>query len=92
MRIKLSALISFALLLCVSAGCTNKQENTETPGFAGETFWNTTAESIQSEPSSVWFGKDGTFVLEDRHTGGTDEISGSWTVSKDVITLTAGEK
>ncbi len=92
MKIKLSALLSIALLLCFSAGCTNKQENTETPGIAGETFWNTTADVVQSEPAKVWFGKDGTFVLEDQHANGTDEISGSWTISKDVITLTAGEK
>lgn len=79
------------LLIClilVLTGCTKKAEETASKyDLAGKTYYNHDDRYGLENPSSVWFGKDGSFVLRDNYFDGWYEITGTWSVSEDVATL-----
>ncbi len=82
-----------ALLLVLSVGgCTpNKKEEETDAGpkydIGGKTYYNTVDEYGNNDHSKVWFGKDGSFVFTDNYEGGSEEISGSWSLNENVVTL-----
>ena len=84
--------ITITLLACLMlVACSHEEENVpEEPKYniAGKTFYNTYNEFDDSNFCKVWFGKDGSFTLDDCFFDGTYEISGSYTISENVITLT----
>ncbi|MBQ6478017.1 MAG: hypothetical protein IJI44_01480 [Erysipelotrichaceae bacterium] len=79
-------LISLVLVLC---GCTNKSNETPTTqwNLGGKTFYSQNDAYESVDVSSVWFGKDGSFVLKDNYFDGWYEITGNWTINEDVLTL-----
>ena len=84
---KTAAVLMFLLLLFT--GCTNK--NGETPAskwdLGGKTFYSQNDEYESVDVSSVWFGKDGSFVMRDNYFDGWYEINGTWSLSENVATL-----
>ena len=71
-----------AVLLCACTGGTN-----EVPDPGGKTFYSTTDEYSETDSSRVWFGKDGSFVLTDNFYEGYYEMTGTWSLKENVITL-----
>ena len=73
------------VLLCLS-GCTKKEE---AAGYdlSGKTYYCTVDDYGNEEHSKIWFGKDGSFVMKDNFYDGYYEISGTWKVSENVVTL-----
>ncbi|MBQ1483132.1 MAG: hypothetical protein IIZ28_06130 [Erysipelotrichaceae bacterium] len=82
---KMLLLVLSVLFLSSLMGCTKKEEDTKTYDIAGKTYYDTS--DLHKVPSRVWFGKDGSFVLTDEFAEGLDEMSGSYEVKEDVITL-----
>ena len=79
------------ILLCsifILCSCTPKPEP-ETEGFdlSGKTFYNTAERFLDADDAKIWFGKDHSFVLTDSSADGSDEITGTWSVSENVCTL-----
>lgn len=82
-------LIALILLL---GGCTKKAEEPAAKyDLGGKTYYNQDDEYEPVDVSSVWFGKDGSFVLRDNYFDGWYEIVGTWSVSEDVATLDVGQ-
>ncbi|MBQ6334136.1 MAG: Ig-like domain-containing protein [Erysipelotrichaceae bacterium] len=79
-------------LLCLSA-CTGKKDEEESKGFdiAGKTYYNTVDEYGNDDHSKVWFGKDGSFVINDNYYDGSYEINGSWSLNENVVTLNVSQ-
>ncbi|MCR4855127.1 MAG: Ig-like domain-containing protein [Erysipelotrichaceae bacterium] len=77
-------------LLCLSA-CkpSDSGDKGQTYELGGKTFYNTVDDYGHSDHSKVWFGKDGSFVLNDSYSGGYQDYSGSWTISENVVSLEA---
>ena len=73
------------VLLCLS-GCTKKEEPA---GYdlSGKTYYCTVDDYGNDEHSKIWFGKDGSFVMKDNFYDGYYEISGTWKVNENVVTL-----
>ena len=71
-----------AALLCA---CTSGASEVPDPG--GKTFYSTIDEYDNIDHSRVWFGKDGSFVLTDDFYDGYYEMSGTWSLEENVITL-----
>ena len=57
--------------------------------IAGKAYYETADSFETQDPSEVWFGKDGSFVMKDSYFDGYFEISGKWTIEKGVVTLQA---
>lgn len=87
---KIITLFLFVTLL-LTCGCT-KQNNSEENVLAGKTFYDSSDTYLAKEPSQVWFGTDGSFVLKDNYSGGYDEYSGAYEINKSVATLTSDNK
>ena len=85
-------LLCFSLFLC---GCAKEEEKEESaePAFhlEGKTYFNTEEEYGNEKHSRVWFGKDGSFVLNDNYYGGKGEVKGTWSLKEDVVTLDVKE-
>ncbi|MBO4919328.1 MAG: hypothetical protein J5365_04150, partial [Erysipelotrichaceae bacterium] len=82
-------LISLTLILC---GCTKKTEQSAAKyDLGGKTYYNHDDRYELSDASSVWFGKDGSFVLRDNYFDGWYQITGTWAVSENVVTLDVTE-
>ena len=76
--------------LCFSACTSRKEEKEEVkPAYeiAGKTYYNTVDNYGHDDHAKVWFGKDGSFVLNDSYSDGNYEVSGTWTISENVCTL-----
>ena len=88
---KLSLLfIVLCMLLSLSACKSTPKEDEvkETFDVAGKTYYNTVDEYGHDTHAKVWFGKDGSFVLNDSYSGGYYDIDGSWALKENVLTLT----
>ena len=82
-------MISLVLLL---GGCTKKAEEPAAKyDLAGKTYYSHNDEYDSVNPSSVWFGKDGSFVMRDNYFDGWYEINGTWSLSENVATLDVSE-
>lgn len=77
-------LTSLFMIACTGG---NEPEQKETWDLAGKTFYNTVDEYDNLDHARVWFGKDGSFVLTDDFYDGYYEMSGTWSISENVITL-----
>ncbi|MBO4919086.1 MAG: Ig-like domain-containing protein [Erysipelotrichaceae bacterium] len=88
-RIASVFILLLTVLLCLS-GCTKKEE---TAGYdlSGKTYYSTVDDYGNDEHSKIWFGKDGSFVMKDNFYDGYYEISGTWKVSENVVTLDVTE-
>lgn len=73
------------LLLSACTGGSNEPE--ETWDLAGKTYYNTVDDYNNIDHARIWFGKDGSFVLTDDFYDGYYEMSGTWTIKENVITL-----
>ena len=80
----LSFVICTALLACTGG---SQPEQTKTWDLAGKTYYNTVDDYDNIDHSRIWFGKDGSFVLTDDFYDGYYEMSGTWSVKENVITL-----
>ena len=79
--------IVLCILLSLSA-CTKKSdENKPSYDVAGKTYYNTVDIYGHEDHSWLWLGKDGSFVLNDSYKDGYKEISGSWDLNENVLTL-----
>ncbi len=93
MRNKRSCILLFLLfLLCLSACTKNKEEDTAVLyDLSGKTFYNTQDRYGHEDHSSLWLGKDGSFVLSDSYKDGYEEYTGQWTLNENVLTLKTGD-
>ncbi|MCR4632564.1 MAG: hypothetical protein K5648_00385 [Erysipelotrichaceae bacterium] len=82
---KVRILVLCFLFFLSLIGCTKKEEEKPSYDIAGRTYYDTS--DLHKTHSRVWFGKDGSFVLTDEFKEGYDEVSGSYEVKEDVITL-----
>ena len=83
----LRKLIAILLTLCLFSGCTKNNQPAENESdIAGKTYYDTADTFIAKDPSEVWFGKDGSFVLKDSNSDGYYELSGKWKIEKGVVT------
>ena len=73
------------------SGCSKKDEK-PTYDLAGKTFYNTVDEYDNAEHSSVWFGKDGSFVLKDNYFDGYYQVVGDWSLKENVDSRCQGER
>lgn len=83
----LFVLLSFFLVL---SACTKKEEEKEKKAaydLDGKTYYNTVDKYGHEDHSKIWFGKDGSFVLNDSYTDGTYEVSGKWALDENVCSL-----
>jgi len=76
-------LVSVLLLLCSCTGGTKEEKY----DIAGKTYYNTVDVFGNEDHSKIWFGKDGTFVFKDNYSDGFYELSGTWKISENVVTL-----
>lgn len=90
MKFRNIVFIVLPLLLSGCSACSQPEEESFNP--AGETFRNLNQAGLSYGPSKVWFGKDGTYVLEDHTASAVTEYTGAWSVSENVVTLDAPEK
>ena len=75
------------IILCLSACRSKKEDNKPAYDLGGKTYYNTVDDFGHDEHAKVWFGKNGTFVLNDSYSGGYYELSGTWTLNENVCTL-----
>ena len=92
MKKKVAILLAAAVVLLSLCGCTpsRKEEETSGPAYdlAGKTYYNTVDNYGHEDHSKVWFGKDGSFVMNDSYSQGYYDITGTWALNEDVCTLT----
>ena len=81
--LKMFCLVTVLFSICA---CTGGKQEAKTYDLAGKTFYDNSTNS-GSEPSQLWLGKDGSFVLKDNYSDGFDEIAGKWSLSENVLTL-----
>ena len=87
MKRKLGILILMVLLLC---SCGKKEPETSFD-LGGKTYYNTVDNFGNENHSKVWFGKDGSFVLNDNFAEGYYDITGTWSLKENVCTLKVKE-
>ena len=88
MKKHLAKILLVLTAVMLLAGCTGGGGSKEKYDLAGKTYYNTADEYDTYNPSKLWFGKDGSFVLTDNFYDGLYEISGKWALKEDVVTLT----
>ena len=74
------------LILLMFSSCTKKQDYSSF--VSGKTFYNTVDDYGNVDHSKIWFGKDGSFVIQDNFFDGINEMSGTWKTENNVCTLT----
>lgn len=82
------AALTLVLFLSLMSACTKPSED-KGYDIAGKTYYDTVDNYGHEDHSKVWFGKDGSFVLNDSHSEGYEELNGTWELKENVITLTA---
>ena len=87
MKKHLAKILLVLTAVMLLAGCTGGGGSKEKYDLAGKTYYNTADEYDTYNPSKLWFGKDGSFVLTDNFYDGLYEISGKWALKEDVVTL-----
>ena len=87
MKRKIGILILMVLLLC---SCGKKEQGTVYE-LAGKTYYNTVDNYGNEDHSKIWFGKDGSFVLNDNFFEGYYDITGTWSLKENVCTLKVKE-
>ena len=76
------------LIMLLACSCmTGTNVKTETYDLSEKVFYNTSDRFLSSDDAKIWFGKDHSFVLTDSSAQGSDEITGTWSISEDVCTL-----
>ena len=91
MKRKRICTVLFLALLMLIGGCTKKPEEKTGYDLAGKTFYNTVDEYGNTDHSSLWLGKDGSFVLKDNFYEGYYQMIGDWTLNENVLTLEVKE-
>ena len=88
MKKKNILIVLFICMLLLFTACTKKEEEKKSVyDLSGKTYYNTVDNYGHEDHSSIWFGKDGSFVLSDSYKDGYNEMSGKWTLSENVCTL-----
>ncbi|MCR5300402.1 MAG: hypothetical protein K6D92_05865, partial [Erysipelotrichaceae bacterium] len=77
-------LIALLAALCLSA-CSG--DKTPTVDVGGKTYYNTVELFGNEDHTRIWFGKDGSFVMDENSAEGRKEYSGNWSVKENVCTL-----
>ena len=88
MKRKIGMMVLLVMLLC---SCTGKKEPKAKYDLGGKTFYNTVDNYGHEDHAKVWFGKDGTFVLNDSYKDGYYDVTGNWTLKEDVCSLEVKE-
>ena len=90
-RKRLFSVLMVIALLFLSACNKNKKEENGPSGtaydVAGKTYYNQVDDYGNNDHAKVWFGKDGTFVLNDNYISGSYEMEGDWSIKENVVTL-----
>ena len=83
--LKIMTVVFIIFALCA---CSSKKED-DKPAFdiSGKTYYNTVDDFNHSDHAKVWFGRNGTFVLNDSYKDGYYEMNGTWELNEDVCTL-----
>ena len=83
--LKIMTVVFIIFVLCA---CSSKKED-DKPAFdiSGKTYYNTVDDFNHSDHAKVWFGRNGTFVLNDSYKDGYYEMNGTWELNEDVCTL-----
>lgn len=86
--VKWFMLLMIALLVC---GCAKDRQEIEIQkkeyDIAGKTFYCEADGNVK-----VWFGKDGSFVFSGKEGASGFELSGSWLLKEDVVTLSVPQE
>ena len=77
-------LAAVLLLLCLSACSDNKTPKVD---VGGKTYYNTVELFGNQDHTRIWFGKDGSFVMDENTADGPKEYTGTWSTKEDVCTL-----
>lgn len=84
----LAKLLVLLLVLSCISGCNGNTQTADTEAdIAGKTYYEAVDSADVKDPSEVWFGKDGSFVMKDCFFDGYYELSGKWSIEKGVVTL-----
>nr|MCR5096548.1 Ig-like domain-containing protein [Erysipelotrichaceae bacterium] len=83
--LKIMTVVFIIFVLCA---CSSKKED-DKPAFdiSGKTYYSTVDDFNHSDHAKVWFGRNGTFVLNDSYKDGYYEMNGTWELNEDVCTL-----
>ncbi len=89
MKRKIRRAFAFVFSTVLFAGCSGCENTDESPAYdiGGKTYWNTEERYGNETHSRVWFGKDGSFVITDNFYDGYYEITGTWEINENVLTL-----
>ena len=80
-------ILMIMIIFCLSACGSKKEDDKPAYDLGGKTYYNTVDDYNHSDHAKVWFGKNGTFVLNDSYSDGYYEMSGTWTLTENVCTL-----
>ncbi len=86
---KIRSLMSAALslFLCTGLSACQEEKGSDVPDPAGKTFYSTVDEYNNIDHARIWFGKDGSFTMTDDFYDGYYDLSGTWSLTENVITL-----
>ncbi len=82
-------LLSVCLIAALTALCLTACSGDKAPAVdvGGKTYYNTVELFGNEDHTRIWFGKDGSFVMDENSAEGRKEYSGTWSVKENVCTL-----